>query len=139
MHPRLFLDLARDLAKSGGPAQCRSCVSRAYYAVYHAAAQFLERMQIRQLRTDYHIKLQQRLLNSSDDECARLGSDLGDLHQARIDADYHLDQSDSEAPLAAEAAIGEADRMIASFDNCAIYSNRWKQIQASIMQHGPHA
>jgi len=36
MIPGLFLTLAEELAQAGGAAECRTAISRAYYAVFNS-------------------------------------------------------------------------------------------------------
>jgi hypothetical protein len=132
MTPASLIQLADDLAQKGGPVECRTAVSRAYYAVYHAAEIFLERMNIHAPKGDYHKILHRRLLNSGDEDVVDVGSDIGDLHSQRISADYYRHRKETEVQKAALAARSEARRMIAVFDSCPIWSQRWKSIQAAI-------
>lgn len=125
MQPRLFLKLADELAKAGGPAECRSAISRAYYAVFNAADLFLDSMGIVRPKGEYHIAVQRRLLGSNDAALVKLGSTLGDLHQERIYADYHLSDARSENKKAAEAAVLKGEKMIAMLDACAADPIRW--------------
>jgi hypothetical protein len=134
MNPRQYLELAERLAQGAGAAECRSAVSRSYYAVYNVAEQFLSRMGFGKPGKNYHVALQQRLLNSQDDEVQRVGSQLGDLHERRLRADYHMDDKTTEHPKTAEAACRQARRMIEVLDLCPINSERWKQIQTAIAQ-----
>ena len=53
MRPRQFLDLAARLAESGGPADCRTAISRAYYAIFNEAEAFLRRMGFLSPKKDY--------------------------------------------------------------------------------------
>lgn len=132
MQPRLFLTLAQELAKVNRPAECRSAISRAYYAVYNAAEAFLERMGVHKPKTNYHFVLHQRLMGSGDQEIHDLGSDLSDLHTKRLRADYHLNDKRAEDVRAAIAATEEVERMLLTLDQCPVYSERWKAIQANI-------
>src|SRR5262245_46696533 len=132
MLPQAFLLLAEQLAAAGGPAECRSAVSRAYYAVYHVGEQLLHRMRFERPKRDYHVVLQRRFLVSGDAEVIRIGSDLGDFHQERIQADYRMDDHFPENKNNAIAAVKKATEMIAKLDGCAINSARWKSMRACI-------
>ena len=133
MVPQLFLTLAEKLAADTGPAECRSAISRAYYAVYNVGERFLEKMAFRRPKRDYHIVLQRRLLASGDAEIVQIGSDLGDFHQERIQADYQMEDHDAENRNNALAAIKKAMKMIGAFDNCPIYGARWNRIRDQIV------
>ena len=132
MIPRLFLTLAEDLAQRGGPAECRTAISRAYYAVFNTAERFLERMGFHRPKRDPHIVLRQRLLNSGAAEYIRIGSDLKEFHHDRVQADYFLDNHNPENKNNALAAVATAATMIAAFDACPIHSQRWKDMRVSI-------
>jgi uncharacterized protein (UPF0332 family) len=132
MNPRRFLEVATRLVEQKGSGEFRSAISRAYYAVYNVAVAFLEAMEFRKASTDYHVTLQQMLLNSADPEFEKIGSDLNDLHRKRIRADYFMSDPDPEQESNALVAIQKAEQMIQSFDQLPIYSERWKNIKAAI-------
>jgi uncharacterized protein (UPF0332 family) len=134
MRPREFLDLAAQLAESVGPAAYRTAISRAYYAVFNTAEEFLERMGFSRPKRDYHVILQRRLLVSGDKELTKMGSDLGDFHVKRIRADYKMADKGSENQQNACAAVVEATRMIEGLENCPIHGDRWKKIKESIQR-----
>lgn len=132
MLPDLFLTLAEELARDGRPAASRTAISRAYYALFNVAERFLARMKYPRPKKDYHVKLQQRLLASGDPELAGIGSDLGDFHQERIQADYYMDDHFPENKNNAEAAVKKARSMIEAIEACPLHGERWKRIRASI-------
>lgn len=134
MRPRQFLDLAADLAENTDPAACRSAISRAYYAAFHGAANFLRRMGFHPPKKDYHVVLQRRLLASQDKELEKAGSDLGDFHVKRIRADYKLDDKASESQSNARAAVREATRILETLDSCPIHGERWHKIKEAIQR-----
>src|SRR6516225_8151850 len=105
MNPRQYLELAAELAEGTRPADWRSAISRAYYAVFNVADEFLRRMGFQPPKKDYHVILQRRLLVSKDNEIAGLGSDLGDFHVRRIRADYQMDDKGSENQNNARASL----------------------------------
>ena len=132
MLPRLFLALAEELALADGPAACRTAISRAYYAVFHTAQRFLERMGFHQPKRDPHTVLQQRLQNSSDADIAFVGARLAQLHHERVQADYYLDNHWPEKKDNALAAMRKGATMIAASEACPIHSQRWKDMRVSI-------
>jgi hypothetical protein len=69
-------------------------------------------MKFQRPKSNYHVVLQQRLLGSGDAEFIQIGSDLGDFHQERIQADYHMNDRVAENPHNAAAAVKKARRMI---------------------------
>src|SRR5262245_31169502 len=134
MRPREFLELATQLAEGSRPAEHRSAISRAYYAVFNSGEEFFERMGLRRVKGDYHVILQRRLLNSADTELTRVGSRLSSLHAKRVLADYKLADKTVETGESARAAVQRATEMIDVLDNCAIYSDRWKNMKAAIQR-----
>ena len=134
MRPSEFLDLAAELAEESRPAACRSAISRAYYAVFNAAEEFLERMGFRSPKRDYHVVLQRRFLVSEDPKFERIGSDMGDLHDKRIRADYKMADKFSESQSTAREVVNEARRMIEIIDSCPIYGDRWKKTKNAIQR-----
>src|SRR5271170_2290337 len=90
MRPREFLELAKELTEQDTAAANRSAISRAYYAVFNAAEEFLRRMGFGSPKRDYHVGLQRRLLVCGDPEFVKMGSDLGEFHRKRIEADYKM-------------------------------------------------
>jgi hypothetical protein len=132
MQPERFLDVARRLTAAGGPEDCRSAISRAYYAVFNVAETFLSRMNFHRPKKDYHPTLQRRLMASLDSEILRVGSDLGDFHEERVQADYHMQSRPPESKANAEAAAEKAQKMIDVLNSCPIHSDRWKLAQENI-------
>ena len=132
MDPRRFLDVARRLAAAGGPEDCRSAISRAYYAVFNVADKFLSRMNFARPKQDYHPALRRRLMASGDPELLRVGSELAELHEERVKADYRMESNFTERTANATAAVDKAEEMIEVLETCPINSDRWKQAQTNI-------
>ena len=66
---------------------CRTCVSRAYYAVYHELLPKAEAAGFDATLPSSHI----RLIEFVKDKKKWLSNRLNDLRKSRVDADYHLD------------------------------------------------
>lgn len=132
MRPRQFLELAEQLANGSSAAECRSAISRAYYAIFNLGEEFFERMGLPRPKREYHIILQRRLLNSGDKGLEKVGSRLGDLHTKRVSADYKMTDKLIENPQSARDAVERATEMAETLEKCPIYSDRWKNIKEAI-------
>ena len=132
MDPREFHRLASQLVGGTTPAEFRTAISRAYYAVYNVAVQILEEMGFRINRGPAgHGEVQNRLGNSGETEVMKIGSQLTDLHSRRIHADYRLDRTDVENEKTVRTLVEQAGRMIRTLDGCRS-SPRRAQIIAAI-------
>src|SRR5687768_16433861 len=116
MDPREFYKLATQLAGEGGPAQLRTATSRAYYAVYNVSAVFLNEIVPLSKGPAAHGQVQKLLANCSDADVVAVGSDMGDLHPRRIDADYEMADVNCENQKTVQATVAEAKGMIDAMD-----------------------
>src|SRR3954470_10709507 len=131
MDARQFLRLAEALSQdvSGrslltpalDPAACRSAISRAYYAAFHVAHEFLDRIKVVIGQSPQtHVTVQHALNNSGDATLALVSSRLRALYTERLAADYELARPTPEQPAQAKAmialatdAIDQLDRLLA--------------------------
>lgn len=91
MDPREFHTQAVGLLKGGRPADCRSAISRAYYAAFHVAAEVLRANGFAILENHAaHEQVTRHLLGSDDPTLMAVGSQLSDLRGMRNKADYRL-------------------------------------------------
>src|SRR5687767_792931 len=91
MDPRDFLDVAFDLAGEFREADWRSAVSRAYYAAFHVASDFMRQCGFNVPQGEQaHGHAWLRLANSQDASLAQAGQDLHHLRGRRNRADYDL-------------------------------------------------
>lgn len=112
MSPSDFLATAEKLvATSPTEADCRSCISRAYYAVFLTVQKILvDRISVALLRArlgrrrPMHGPIITCLKGCADSKLRRIGEHLGNLHAARVLADYRLDKFVTEAKAAGELA-----------------------------------
>lgn len=118
MEPREFHILASRLVTEPKPAEIRTAISRAYYAIFNMAAQFLVNLGVIIPRTNVHVAVQQRLQNCGDLEITKVGSQLTELHTKRIQADYRLSEKSIENQKTALAVIMQVDRMMGLVENC---------------------
>jgi len=113
MDPCCFHQLAQTLLKANGPAELRTAISRAYYAVYHVAVAELEKLGFRIPKGPQgHANVQRRLFGSGDLVTEKAGPKLQTLYTRRLHADYQLDRSDVENSRLAQALVEQADRLI---------------------------
>jgi hypothetical protein len=131
MDPREFQSLAVQFA-GGTAAHRRTAISRSYYAVFNVAAAHLRSLGFRIRKgAAAHGEIQHCLANSGDTVVAGIGSELHELHSARIRADYQLDQLDIEqAPVVAQT-VAIAGIQILTLDS-AFTGPRRPQLQAAI-------
>jgi uncharacterized protein (UPF0332 family) len=102
MKPRDFLDVADALCTGVNEAEWRSAVSRAYYAVFHAARLLMRVCGFAVPEADLaHAYRWLRLANCGHTDIANTGNHLKSLRQVRNSADYDLDR-----PLEHADAIG---------------------------------
>jgi len=88
-----YLQLAHELIQHQNPAipqeaYLRSAISRAYYAVFCIAKNFLIRNGVTIPRVDTHKFVRKRYMNSRDPIEQKIGKDLNYLWYRRKDADY---------------------------------------------------
>ena len=116
MRPEAYLDVADDLARSGGPAHLRSAVSRAYYAVYHVASEASIRLGAP--RSHSHDVIGDRFQTSGDPDISALGQRFLNLKSARHHADYKLYlPGDVEEPSKVAVHLREARDLVAVFSD----------------------
>ena len=108
-----FLRLAENYAQGQTEADWRSAVSRAYYAAFHVARQFMGDLGFVTPRADQaHAFLWRRLGNCGHVPLALTGSRLNQLRGERNRADYDL--SSDLARKDAQAAVKSAALIIAT-------------------------
>jgi len=91
MKPEEFLVLAVRLSASPGEAERRSAVSRAHYAIFHAARLAVEDCGIVcPSSAEVHDKLAKCLQNAGDADLAMVGDKLNMFRAVRNSADYRL-------------------------------------------------
>jgi hypothetical protein len=90
MKPDDFLGFALKLIQSDpSPAAMRSAVSRAYYAAFHSAKEFIEEIIARKLSDGpaSHGEVVNHLAQTGDARVDEAGTDLGNLRGERNSAD----------------------------------------------------
>ncbi len=106
------------LTGGDGAPECRSAISRAYYATFLEAAAFLDRIGFAvQNSPAAHLAVQYALNNSGDAIRRRVGSKLDDLHGARRRADYDMKDRRPELLATARGIVTIAADAIAWLDD----------------------
>jgi hypothetical protein len=118
VEPIEFQNLALRLAANSSAAELRTAISRAYYAVFLLAYQFIRELGFSVGQgSQAHGEIRNRLGNSGDVEVQRVGSQLSDLHNKRIRADYHLDRVDVENQKTVQAVVQQSGKLIQILEN----------------------
>jgi hypothetical protein len=114
MDPRDFLELAQRLViGTPKPSNLRTATSRAYYAAHHVGAEILTGMDFRINRgPGGHADVWGKLQNCGNQDVQVAGSQLADLHSARIQADYRLENPNSENQTAVRGHIALAQKIV---------------------------
>lgn len=87
--PDELLTLAESMVQGVSEVEWRCAISRAYYAAFHEARDFLEDLRFRVPRAaQAHGYLWMRLINCGNPTIALAGSDLNNLQGERNRADY---------------------------------------------------
>jgi uncharacterized protein (UPF0332 family) len=90
MTPRDLINLANDLCEDEREVAWRTAVSRAYYAVFHAAAQLLDQAGFEVPSSEQaHAYLWLRLHNCGQPDVQAAGIEMKELRAKRNQADYH--------------------------------------------------
>ena len=105
------------LTAGDGAPECRSAVSRAYYAAFLVAAAFLDRIGFAvENSPGAHVAVQYALNNSGDEPLRDVARDLSILHKDRRKADYEMKDARAEALANAELVVERAASAIARLD-----------------------
>lgn len=115
MNGRDFLDVAYDLLGGTREADWRSAVSRAYYAGFHCARDFLSAAGFAvPLADQAHVYLWRRLSNSGHPDVSQAGRSMDEFRRRRNLADYEIDQPFNQAT--AEDILRSVDEIIRLLD-----------------------
>lgn len=97
---------------SDGEAIYRTAVSRAYYAVFCLARNYVRDIDGEEFSGNDHRNLQEYFRGNFHKPRRKIGNQLRKLHQDRIKADYH-DELDERAVNKASKAIAAAKKIVA--------------------------
>jgi uncharacterized protein (UPF0332 family) len=91
-------------------AAYRSAVSRAYYATFHAATSFLEKLGLKTIKgPQAHGEIPARFNNCGVDDGKKIAGWLHELHHQRILADYDLKSDNFGAQFKSAIWIARAE------------------------------
>jgi hypothetical protein len=131
MDPRAFHAQAVRLLRGGAAADCRSAISRAYYAAFGAAAQILRANGFAILENHTaHEQVRRHLLGSEDQAVMAAASQLGDLRGMRNKADYRMGLTDVESVKTAQTWVASAGQNIRDLEAAFAGVNRVKIVSA---------
>ena len=133
MNPRDFHKLASELVKENTPANLRTAISRAYYAVYNVGVEILKEMDFKvDSGPGGHGRVRMQFENCGIEKIIAAASKMGNLQSNRIKADYNLEKKRVENQKTVEAIIKDAEDVISALDSCCkepIRTNAFKAIQ----------
>lgn len=125
MDAHQYLSFAESLAKSAkdDPTQpnfratCRSAISRAYYALFLLAKEFVDELGIETRRIpNPHATIEQALRNSDVLSLQRIANDLLSLCRHRTSADYEMRNTEVESLPLVQLVIETAQIAILQLD-----------------------
>ena len=106
------------LTGGDGAPECRTAISRAYYAVFLVASAYLDRVGFAVQNTPAaHLAVQYAFNNAGDAVLRKIATDLGKLHAKRRAADYELKNLSPEQLSYAQEVIKTAADDIAWLDD----------------------
>jgi len=118
MNPLDFHKVAEHLISQGGAAEFRTAISRAYYGTYLFCYENINDLGFNLPRgSSAHGEIKCYLNNCGDYKLSKIASQLGDLHNKRIKADYFLYDNEVEKEKVAKAIFEQANRMINTIKN----------------------
>ena len=114
MLAEVFLEVADELARTGGPGRLRSAVSRAYYAVFHVASE--ASAMLGAPRSNSHEVIGDRFQTSDHPEISELGQRFLNLKATRQHADYKISKPGGvEEPSSVMVHLREAHDLVVVF------------------------
>ena len=146
MLSRLYLTLAQQLVAgvqastpltggSGAP-ECRCAISRAYYAAYNVAVDFLDRLGFETTNSHNCHQAVQFALNQSGNASLRdVSTFLNTLHTERRRADYEMRNTRPEEVSHADAMVKVAETAIALVDSVLSDTSLWGAIATAVLNY----
>ena len=133
MRPHDFWHLAdRMIANEKNPEGFRSAISRAYYAAFLTAEEFLGTMNILLLTgPGKHNELLNILGNTGDAALATARRALAVLRDKRNTADYELTNNSVETEIQARYCLTDAFDVIAELNRCRLDAPRFTAVTAA--------
>jgi len=137
MKPFEFLAFSlKVLQNDRSAAGARSAISRAYYAAFQAAKDFIQGMSVARLSDGpgAHGEVRNHLVQTGDQQIDEVGLNLATLHGERIAADYRLDRQNAEKAEVADELVNLASVVIAEINKCLADKQRYATVSHSVRQ-----
>jgi uncharacterized protein (UPF0332 family) len=133
MRPHDFRRLAdRMVVNEKNPEGFRSAISRAYYAAFLTAVDFLAAMNVSLLKgSGTHTELLNILGNTSDAALLIARNDLDELRNEQNKADYDLTNKSVESEANALVRLQYAFDVIAELNRCRLDTPRFAAVSAA--------
>lgn len=133
MVARDFLELAKQLAQEDKPAELRSALGRAYYALFNLAVECQQALGF-PLHTGNtsgknHSLVRDRFGDVVTDDVLTLYRDMRDLHDMRKCADYDLADSDVEDMETVKAHVEIAEEAISLVEKIFTSPNKGRIVR----------
>lgn len=146
MHSRLYLTLAqqlvsgvqagRPLTGGTGAPECRCAISRAYYAAYNVAVDYLDAIGFRTENVGAcHTAVQYALNQSGNASLETVSTNLGTLYSERRKADYEMKNPRPENVVQADAMVKLAESAIALVDAVRSDTSLWGAIATGVLAY----
>jgi hypothetical protein len=116
------------------PAGYRSAISRAYYAAFHSAREFIQGMLAVPLTEGpaAHGQVRNHLVSTGAEEIDQVSLDLANLHSERIAADYRLMKRHVEKEQLAADLVNLAGDIIATMNRCRSDTQRYAIVRDAV-------
>jgi hypothetical protein len=134
MNPRAFLELANRLfTGEQNPEGRRSVVSRAYYAAFNVAVEFLKSIGCPVPEdAQGHKKAYRYLNNCGDSFLVQAGTNLDLLRDRRNDADYKLHNNEIEKKANVQGYLNVAHQVVRRLDDCGASVTRKSSVATAV-------
>jgi len=133
MEPILFLDVAKKFLNIPSEAAYRSAVSRAYYALFHAASRFLGKLGFQTAKgPQAHGEIPARFNNCGVEDGEQIASWLNELHRQRFLADYDLTSDKFTVQFKSAIWIAQSEQAMLKLNDIAASQNLCNKIRTGI-------
>lgn len=130
------VSMAAPLTADDGAPECRCAISRAYYAAYNCAVDYLGRIGFKTQNVGAcHTAVQHVLNNCGETVLKQVSSKLGTLYTERRNADYEMNHRPSETPRQAEAMVRIAESAVAQLESAASDTGKLGEIAGAILKY----
>jgi uncharacterized protein (UPF0332 family) len=135
MDPREFLSIAESILDLNKPSaeECRTAISRSYYAAFNDAQALLTELRIPlEKATSSHNEVLDIIVESRNPTLKRVCDSLVARKKKRVDADYRMEAIDVETTQVAGRELCLARGLITQIDNVLKDQPAWSMASANI-------